>query len=322
MGQFTSVTLPVFNLNTVGTHTLSCFCSNPNHANDQNTSNNQSVSIFKITSAATLPVLEGFENNALPSTVWEISHTASNGLDFTITSSAAASGIKSAMINNTNNPAGNISSLQTAASYDLSSLASPSLSFKVAYQKNNVSNNDKLQVLTSSDCGANWISRWARWSPSLSTASATGTSAYIPGSSDFVTYTVNISALAADQQVQFRWDFYADPNGPGNNLYLDDINISDAAVAGVQNIENNFHLNLYPNPSTGFVFLAISLTEKHNLAVEITDMLGRTMESIQAKSYDAGESILKIGSDTFQKGIYLAHITIDRQLISRKIVIE
>ena len=322
-GQSTSVTLSAFT-STAGSHTLVCYSSNPNNSTDQNATNDQSTTAFNVTSnGGVLPIVEGFETTAaLPSSNWIVSHTSSTGIDWNVTSNAAASGSKSIMIDNSANTAGNNSIFQTSSSYDLSTYITPALSFKVAYQQKSTSNNDKIQVYVSTDCGNSWASKMTRSGAALSTVSGTSSS-FTPTSANFTTYTVNISSVATSQNVLFRWEFYADPNGPGNNLYLDDINLFDAGAAGIKNIETTVNLNLYPNPSANQVNIGFSLSEKHIIAVNVTDMLGRTVETIDSKSYQTGESVLTIGSKgAYQSGIYLVNIDIDGQHITKKVIIQ
>ena len=322
-GQVANVSLPAFTA-TAGTHTLTCYSSNPNDSADANSVNDQTTILFTVTPNGILPVIEGFEAvAALPNSDWTVSHTGATGVDWAVTTNGAASGSKSAMIDNMNNTAGNNSILQTSAAYDLTTFATPAVSFKVAYQQKSSSNNDKLQVYASTDCGTTWVSKWSHAGATLSTVSGTIGTVFMPTNTEFTTYTVNVNSLAADHSVIFRWEFYADPNGPGNNLYLDDINIIEASTAGIQNIETAVNLNLYPNPSSSQVNIGFSLSEKHSIAVTVTDMLGRSVETIAAKSYQAGESTISIGANaTYQAGIYLVHIDIDGQRIAKKIVIQ
>ena len=321
--QFTTVTLPSFT-STAGTHTLTCFTSNPNSTADQNSSNDQSVSNFSVNNGrGTLPVIEGFEGGTSLSAIWSISQTNASGANWLVTSSAAATGVNSCMVDNMNNIAGNSSFLQTSASYDLTQFSSPTLTFKAAYQEKASTNNDKLQVFTSADCGASWTSRKAIFSPALSALSGgPGTAAYVPSASQFTTYSVNIAAVASSNQVMFRWAFIADPNGVGNNVYLDDINIVDA-LAGINTIETLVNLNVYPNPSANIVHLEFNLSEKHQIAVQVVDVLGRNIENIPSKSYEAGETVLSIGSaKPYPAGIYFVNIDIDNQRVSKKIIIQ
>ena len=319
--QFINVTLPTFN-STTGTHTLTCFTSAPNNSTDLNTSNDQSFTVYTVNNShASLPVVEGFETT---NSNWVMSHT-STGVDWTVTSNAAATGVNSIMIDNMNNTAGNNSMLQTYSSYDLTTFtATPSLSFKAAYQQKATTNTDKLQVFTSTDCGASWQSRRV-WQSSALAALSGGPSSnpYMPTPAQFTTYTVNINAVAASNNVMFRWAFLADPTSPGNNLYLDDINIVDASTTGIKNIETVAGLTIYPNPSHGNVNLSFNLTENHNIAVNVVDMLGRVVETIPAQQHTSGETVLTIGNKaTYQAGVYFVNINIDGQQISKKVIME
>ncbi|HKC68604.1 MAG TPA: C10 family peptidase [Bacteroidia bacterium] len=321
--QFISVSLPTF-VSTSGTHTLTCFTSAPNNTTDQDPTNDQSNTIYAVNNAVgTLPVVEGFENSNTLSD-WAMSHSGSTGVDWAVTTNAAATGANSIMIDNMSNTAGNNSFLQTSASYDLSTFTTPALSFKAAYQQKATTNADKLQVFTSTDCGASWISRRVILSSALASLSGgVGSSAYTPSPSQFTTYTVNINAVAHNTGVMFRWEFLADPNGPGNNLYLDDINLYDASVSGIKNIEAIAGLNVYPNPAHGSVNIAFNLTENHNIAVNVVDMLGRIVETIPAQQHTSGETVLTIGSKAaYQAGVYFVNINIDGQQISKKIIME
>jgi len=325
--QTYAIAIPTFTA-TVGTHTVLCYSSNPDNYNDDQTLNDTTRITFTIISGATLPVLEGFEPTTCPSGVlpnpnWNISNTITGGADFQITSAAAATGAQSCMLNNLNNVVGNSSILQTNSFYDMTTFTTPLLTFKAAYQQTATTNTDKLQILTSTDCGATWQSRKVITSATLaSLAGGTGTSVYVPNSSQFTTYTVVISAIANSHNAMFRWEFIAGTSSIGNELYIDDINIVDN-VAGIENIETTVDLNLYPNPSTGKVNIDFNLSESHAIAVTVTDMLGRTVETIAPKSYQNGATTLAIGSDNaYQAGVYMVNISVDGQRISKKVIVQ
>lgn len=322
--QPTSVTFSNI-LATSGTHTIVCWSDTPDGGVDENDANDTTTVIFTVTNSAALPVMEGFETaTSLPNSNWNISHTSTTGgVDFVITSAAAATGSKSCMIDNMNNIAGNNSIIQTASTYNMTTFTTPSLSFKAAYQQKATTNTDKLLIYTSTDCGTTWISRRVITSATLaSLAGGTGTSSYVPTPAQFTTYTVSMVAVASNTNVMFRWEFFADPISPGNNLYIDDINIVQS-TAGIESIEESVGLNLYPNPSAGAVNIDFNLSEQHNVSITVTDMLGRSVETIASKSYQSGETTLTIGANNiYQAGVYLVNIDIDGQHISKKIIMQ
>ena len=322
--QAASVTLPNIYA-PAGSHKLTCYSSNPNGATDANGMNDTSVIYFNVSGGAgVLPLVEGFESaTTLPNSNWSVS-SSTGGVNFAITSSAAATGSNSCMLDNMSNTAKDTSTLETVASYNLASFNTPTLTFKAAYQQKSTSNNDILQILTSTNCGASWVSKKVISSATLAGSNGTGTSAFVPtSSSQFTTYSIPLTSVATYSNVIFKWAFYAGSNGPGNDLYIDDINIYDANPAGIKNIEAQVGLNVYPNPSSGIVNVEFDLSEQHNISVNVTDMIGRTVETINPQSYQSGTTKLTIGSNnTYQAGVYLVSINIDGQKVSKKIIIQ
>lgn len=296
--QSSFVTLPSIPL-TAGTHTLTCYTSNPNGSSDMNAMNDQSTQVFGVYASApahNTNFVEGFESAVFPGSEWDILNTA--GQDWTLTSASAATGTVSAMIDNMSNTPGNVSSLQSN-SFDLSAFSSPSLTFKVAYQQRSTSNADKLQVMVSTNCGATWFQRWAKAGTALSTVSGTGSTPFVPAASDFQTYTVNLVPLSNANNVYFRWVFTADVNGAGNNLYIDDINLVNSSVTGIADSKVQA-LQVYPNPAENNLF--ISSPEKIS-NVQIIDVLGKT-QMTQSYSIDK----VKLDVSTLTPGVYFVKV--------------
>jgi photosystem II stability/assembly factor-like uncharacterized protein/PKD repeat protein len=281
------------------------------------------IHVFSNTAMYSTSFTEGFETTSVPGTDWFVSHTPSNGIDFSVTNTSAATGSKSIMIDNFSNTPGDTSYL-VSPTFDLSAIGSPVLKFKMSYQQKAVTNVDKLQILSSTDCGTTWVSRFGRMSTALQPATVAGqsTAPFIPTLSQFVTYTVNISPMASSTNAMFRFVFFADANGQGNNLYLDDINVTNSTV-GIKNIETEIGLEIYPNPSSGNVNVVFNLSEKHNLTITIVDMLGRVVEANPTQSYPGGQTFITLGNKTnYQPGIYFVNINVDDQHISKKIIIQ
>jgi hypothetical protein len=317
--QSTTVNLPSMTLAS-GTHTLTCYSSNPNDSTDQNSANDQSVVTINVTNSAALPVIEGFETTtSLPNAIWNVSHTATmGGVDFAVTSAAAATGMKSCMIDNMNNVGGNNSVIETISFYDLTTLPSPALTFKAAYQQKTTANADRLQVAVSTDCGANWLSKRVITGAALAALGGVGSSAYVPTPAEFTTYAVNIISVANSTDIMFRWEFYADPNGPGNNLYIDDINIINApATSGIRQIADiGNELTVYPNPAKDIITIE-GLTENKTTAITLSDMLGREIYSQTTTSANCVIDVSGLNS-----GVYLVNMLIEGQHVSKKVVVQ
>jgi len=265
--------------------------------------------------------VESFETTTLPGTDWLV---YSPGLDWAVSSAAAATGVKSTKMDNMSNAPGNISILEST-SFDISSFVTPKLTFKYAYRQKTSADNDKMQILSSTDCGYSWISRWTRNGTTLANVTPPSTSAFTPGSAQFTTYTVNINGVAGSNNVRFRFVFTADFGGTGsvgNNLFMDDINVFDASL-GIAGAEELVGLNIYPNPSSGTINLDMNLSESHTISVLVTDVLGRTVESIPGKEYGAGELSLTVAQKrVYQPGVYFVNMDVDGNRVTKKVIVQ
>ncbi len=265
---------------------------------------------------------EGFETATLPGADWSIFNVT--GTDWATTSSAAATGVKSAKLDNMVNSAGNASVLEST-SFDISSFTTPKLVFKYSHKQKASTDNDKMQIFSSIDCGANWISRWSRNGSILANVTPPSASAFTPTSGQFTSYTVNINGVAGQNNVRFRFEFFADygnTGAVGNNVYIDDINLYDASL-GITSVEELVGLNIYPNPSSGTVNLDINLSEAHTIAVVVTDVLGRTIETIPAKEYGTGATTLAVAQKkVYQPGVYFVNMDVDGKQVTKKIIVQ
>jgi CubicO group peptidase (beta-lactamase class C family) len=263
--------------------------------------------------------VEGFETATLPNTDWSLAN--SGGEDWAVTSLGAANGSQSAYIDNFSNAGGNKSVL-TGPVLDISGMATPRLSFKMAYQQKTAANSDKLQLLTSTNCGATWTARWTRSGSSLATVTPPGATPLAPAASQFTTYTVSLAGVAGSTNMRFKFEFTAGAAGPGNNIFVDDINISDAAV-GIPASQSQLSLELFPNPSQDAVTLGFSLAEKKNVSVLITDVTGRIVESIPSREYATGLSKIRIAEkNAYEAGIYFVNVSVDGTVLSKKLIIQ
>jgi len=261
---------------------------------------------------------EGFEISTLPGPNWLL---ASAGSNWAVTSAASASGLKSAMIDNFANQPGNTSTMESV-SYDVSGMTSPKLTFKMAYRQTASSDVDKLQIQSSSDCGANWTARWTRSGSILATVTPPDATPFFPGSGQFTTYTVNINALAGKSNVRFRFNFVADTAGPGNNLFVDDINLFDASI-GVEQFAGANGFGIFPNPSEGKLNIEFTLEAEKTISVFVSDVLGRVVEVVPQASYNTGKATIVLGEKRkYKPGIYFVNLDVNGAVISKKIVIQ
>lgn len=267
---------------------------------------------------------EGFESVAsFPSTEWNADNIG-GGNTWSV-GSVGYTGTKSAKMNNFGNTANEVDelvgpSVNIDSIYDL--MGAASVTFKVAYQQKATTNIDKLQLLTSIDCGATWVSKWSKQGTTLATTT-TGTSAFTPSSTtQWRNETVNLISLLGQKNVKFKFKFTSDASAPGNNLYVDDININGInAIAPA--IENVLDMNIFPNPTEGSSSISFNLDAKHNVQLFVSNVLGQTVETVAKGEMSTGEYVFKLNKDLkYKSGIYLVNLLIDGKMFTRKLIIE
>jgi PKD repeat protein len=179
------------------------------------------------------PFTEGFETATFAPAGWAITQSPADATTWARFTGAHANGSSAACtwINcyDYSTSGGEIDNL-ISPPISLSGLTNPTLSFKVAYQYfQNTNNYDELRVFISTDCGATYgAAVYNKNGPTLATAGVNSSSGFVPTlSSHWRTETIDLSAYA-DQNVVIRFEA---TNRYGQNLYLDDFAVTGTFTA-------------------------------------------------------------------------------------------
>ncbi len=218
---------------TSGAHTLACFTSMPNNIADGNIVNDSTI-IHLTVGSASLPFTEGFETAAFPPAGWSITQTPADSITWFRNTTAAGNGTSTACAYISNyyyNVAGAKDNL-ISKPISLAGVNTVTMTFKVAYRFfPNYSNFDSLQVFVSTDCGATYGPAVYTKGDTILQTTGWDTLSFVPAAAaDWRTETVNLNSYAGSNIVVK----FTGTNHYGNNLYLDDINITGSnAVAPV-----------------------------------------------------------------------------------------
>jgi hypothetical protein len=135
---------------------------------------------------------------------------------------------------------------------DFSASTGNEIKFSYAHAQSAGWDNNRLQVLVSTDCGTTWNLEKQLMGSALATAIPLATGDFYPSATEWASETVDLSAYDGNAEVMISFKGVC---AGGNNLYLDDVEIGDNIVSGV---EDN---------STKQI--------AENKLVKITDMLGK-----------------------------------------------
>ncbi len=315
------IPLPTF-VATAGAHTYTVFTSNPNGGVDLNTlndSHNVAFTVIVASPVVTVPLTEGFESTTFPPTNFSI--TNPDGLDAWMRDTAESGfGNSTACAkfdNITNTHTGQLDDLNFPY-IDFSNTTAPiSLTFSVAYRRRTTNSRDSLFLLVSTDCGVTSTRYYAKGGGSLATVTGNLATAFVPTPAQWRTDTVNLDALAGIPNVYMTFE---NKSNHGNNLYIDDINLTGNLTTGqIAPLSLNIY-NLFPNPTTGQLHIAMQLLNKENVVIHVRNILGEEMLTQNIGNTMGGEYLMDLSR--FAKGTYFVQFISGKESIARILVKE
>lgn len=312
-GASASVTLPVATVAN-GTHVLSTYINTANGNTDTNPANNRSEGAFRVSNPnVNLPVLETFTANTFPPSGWTyIAHNFNNEMSQQPTVGGWGTNTGSMRMDNysgSTDIAGQKDYLVTPR-LDFSSAApTVSLGFHTAYAQYDGTSSDGLSVLVSTDCGETWTSVFNKSGSNLSTAPPT-TGPFTPTATQWTMQTVSLGGYAGQADVMLA---FVATSGFGNDLFIDNINIANTLSISEQE-ENK--VTLYPNPTTGTVFIDMNTTD--DVTINTTDMLGRL---IKTDKFSGVSSRIEIDLSAQVNGTYFIEIITNERSYKQKVVL-
>jgi hypothetical protein len=206
-----------------------------------------------------------------------------------------------------------------AKNVDLTGASGVNLTFNVAHAQYNSTYSDKLEVKVSTDCGATWTTVFNKAGSVLATTTAT-TSAFTPSTAaQWRAESVSLASYIGQSNVMVK---FVATSAYGNNAYVDDINITNAAAVGIteQSAENS--VNVYPNPMNENATVNFTLTEASNVSVVVMNSLGQVVINADLGNMSAGEQNYLLNGESLSNGFYFMNLNIGKNTITKKIAIN
>lgn len=246
----------------VGNHVMTVYTSSPNGGADAFTGNDTLQSFFNIVGGSlNAPFTENFSNSAFPPTGWSLCNPNNNGTWSYNSTSGYASAGSASMQNFSMNASGQLDDLISPA-INLGSADSSVLSFRYAYavyDDKDVSTWDGLEIYLSNNDGANYELIYKKTGNALKTVLGFMTTSFtaLPTNPEkWGLEKINLTPYIVPGKkmlLKFRG-----LNAYGNNLYLDDINVSavvsldrDVEVTAITNLPT-YNCGDAPVPSVTF----------------------------------------------------------------------
>ena len=314
-GASTTISLPAVTLNG-GTNTFTCNLTSVNGTTDFVANNNtySATIIYNNTAGVAAPVVEGFVAATFPPTNWLRINGGNTAATWTRNAVGSTAANGSSKMDFWNSPLGDIDELMTPK-FDLSTALSPILTFSLS-KAGFTGAIDMLEIMVSTDCGLNWTTEWSQSDPALTTAGLFNNAAFTPISGSITQWrseTFSLNAYVGQPEVLVKFKATA---GYGNNLYIDDVNLSVAV--GVNENSLDQQISLFPIPSAGDVFLNLSAVKDNMVRISINDVTGKTIETYTT----AKSNQHKVVMNGLQDGTYFIQIDADSQRIIKKVILN
>lgn len=233
-GQSQTVNLPAIAVNN-GYSTMNVAVTLPNGQVDNDLTNDQSqVSFTTYTLGMTLPFIETFENNPFNGEDWTISNPDNEYTWEIATVAGTTPGVNAAKMNFYQYAQSARRDGMVSPKLDLEGYESAYMTFEHAYRRFDQTTTDSLIIYVSTDCGSTFTRVFARGESGQGTfATATTTNqAFTPANSnEWCMGTVGADCFSVDltqfvnQQVFVKFEGF-NSGTVGNNLYIDNINIT------------------------------------------------------------------------------------------------
>ncbi|MGB8190959.1 MAG: choice-of-anchor J domain-containing protein [Chitinophagaceae bacterium] len=210
-----------------GNHTLTIYTSNPNGSPDENPINDTAKSTFTVLAPVNGPIFEGFESATFPANGWRLINANAGSLTWNRTTLAQRSGAASAWINNYNYTTTGHLDYIVSPILNTTDVDSVFIEFERAYIRYGTGTtfSDTLLIQVSTDCGNTFpVTAWKKGGTDLATVAGTNTGNWFPVAGNWKKEKIDIKPFignATSITVAF-----VGQNGFGQNLFLDDINLS------------------------------------------------------------------------------------------------
>jgi hypothetical protein len=211
----------------------------------------------------------------------------------------------------------NVRNAFSSPNIDISQLKNPTLSFYASYARRSTASGDRLRVFISDNFGRTEVLARTILSAELSSG-PTSTSAFIPTSSEWKKYTIDLSPYKSYTNLRVRFELQS---LRGNNIYIDEFKVDEPTSVGEQ-LKSEMNFSLFPNPSQGVSNLSFTNSKNQRFEIEIVDLQGKKIKEIFVGDLSEGAKELQFNVKDLYSGLYLVSVKTENGMFVHKIWIE
>jgi hypothetical protein len=262
-------------------------------------------------SLTAIPYSQDFESQAGFDNSWQVYDRDQNTVAWELSDTTSYTGGQCIRVNNFGKPAPMTDDF-ISNTFDLRAIENVSLTFRVAFAAVDAESYDKLVVSASDNCGVSWFTVYQKSVSSLKTTTLNYSYPYAPvaGGTEWRLEKIYLNSNYNDKKVQFKFSF---TSGGGNNLYVDDINISGLSTVGIKTQIDEYGFASYPNPVTEDWYFEAGKFSSYPISIEIRDLSGRLMQSQQVT--ERALEAIKVDTRQLSTGAYIVSVKKDQSIL-------
>ena len=130
-------------------------------------------------------------------------------------------------------------------------------------------------------------------------------------------YQQGSGIFTASSSGNYFFAFHGTSASQQGQLFLDDIAITEINTTGEEELRSNSGLEIFPNPSHGFLQVSFTGQSFERSVAEIWSMNGRLLMSLPMDL-----PVIQLDMNSFDKGSYILRLISDQKVSYRKIIID
>ncbi|MCS6991231.1 MAG: M43 family zinc metalloprotease [Chitinophagales bacterium] len=180
---------------------------------------------------------------------------------------------------------------------------------------------DELKIYVSTNCGLSWQLRQTISGVNLANAGYYSNSFTPNSASQWVARSVMIPSTYNTENVRFKFEYRT--NGRGNNIYIDDIHVSNYPVGLPQETSSAWTLQVYPNPVQDHAQVLLQLTSLGYTSLTVRDLFGRVVAVVHESRLGPGQHVFDLDARQLpETGVYFLHLQHDSQHAIRRLMVH
>lgn len=300
-----------------GSHKIIATSSNPNGNADMDTHNDSYTRSYGIfISAVSAPLIENFASATYPNNGFAVENVDNDAYTW-IRSPYGFSGAGCSKASCYYSDPGTIDNLYAPKVNFTYAITGSNLTFDVAYAMYAAAYSDRLKVNVSSNCGASWTNIYNKAGTALTTnGGAFVTGVFAPSGTQWRHETISLDQFNGIPELLVQ---FSSVSANGNNIYIDNVNISDGTLA-VPVVFESSSVEVYPNPAKSEAYLKMNFDKASDLNVEIYNSLGAKVYASKYESFSTGT--IKLDVSGLSVGNYVVKVNSVNGSISKRLTIS